>query len=507
MRRFLYLPLSLILAAAGCGNGSQGAFWEQGDAPRVARTDLQSAVSDDRLRAFYESRGWTAVWTDRLEEQLLGVIRGIRAHGIDPRPLIEAVEGKSGAAREAALTEVAHALAAALADGQVDPTAIWEIYTIARPQIDVSAQLNGAVERGEVAAWLNGLAPSDPEYRALSEAYLHAVGQLGQSGPKVAGGPAIEEGDVDPRVPVVRLLLVAQGYLAEPAQPATGGANGAYTPDMVAAVRAMQQDQGLEPDGIVGPDTVEALNRGPEDRVRQLAANLERRRWLARTPAATRIDVNTASAVLDFWHDGNHADRRRVIVGQPGWETPQLASPIFRLVANPTWTVPKSIEEEEIAPKGAAYLRRNNMVRRDGWIVQLPGPDNALGLVKFDMRNDHAIYLHDTPAKPLFGEAQRHFSHGCVRVQDALGFARRIAELDGKLQTFDAASARGEETFVKLDREIPVRLLYHTVFLGEDGRLAYRPDVYGWDDMLARKLGLGEARVRAPVTHVGDIGP
>src|SRR3546814_1678531 len=73
------------------------------------------------------------------------------------------------------------------------------------------------------------------------------------------------------------------------------------------------------------------------------------------------------------------SDLRRVVVGQPDWETPQLSSAIFRLVANPTWTVPKSIERSEMAAKGANYLRRNNMVRRDGWIVQLPGPDNALG--------------------------------------------------------------------------------------------------------------------------------
>src|SRR3546814_5864042 len=81
------------------------------------------------------------------------------------------------------------------------------------------------------------------------------------------------------------------------------------------------------------------------------------------------------------------SDHRRVVVGQPDWETPQLSSAISRLVANPTWTVPKSIERSEMAAKGANYLRRNNMVRRDGWIVQLPGPDNVLGQVKFDMRN------------------------------------------------------------------------------------------------------------------------
>src|SRR3546814_2365518 len=89
-----------------------------------------------------------------------------------------------------------------------------------------------------------------------------------------------------------------------------------------------------------------------------------------------------------------HAHRARVIVGQPGWETPQLGSPLVRLVANPNWTVPKSIAEEEIIPKGAGYMRANNMVWKDGWIVQRPGPESALGVVKFDLDNPHAIYLH-----------------------------------------------------------------------------------------------------------------
>ena len=106
------------------------------------------------------------------------------------------------------------------------------------------------------------------------------------------------------------------------------------------------------------------------DQARSLAVNLERRRWLERNPPATRIDVNTGAATLAYIRDGRVADTRRAVVGEPGHETPELASPLYRLVANPTWTVPRSIEEREIAPKGEAWLRRNNMTRRDGWIVQ-----------------------------------------------------------------------------------------------------------------------------------------
>ncbi len=242
------------------------------------------------------------------------------------------------------------------------------------------------------------------------------------------------------------------------------------------------------------------------ERARTLAVNLERRRWLERTPAATRIDVNTGAATLTYWRGGRAADSRRAIVGEPGTETPMLASPLYRLVANPTWTVPRSIQEEEIAPKGEAYMRRENMEWRDGWIVQRSGPRNSLGLVKFDLRNDQEIYLHDTPAKALFREADRHASHGCVRVEDALGFAALIAADEGVEREWREALAKGEEGFVPLPRPIPVRLLYHTAFV-EDGRVTIVPDAYGWDDRVAEALGLPARPRRAARRRGRDSGP
>jgi len=242
------------------------------------------------------------------------------------------------------------------------------------------------------------------------------------------------------------------------------------------------------------------------DRARSLAVNLERRRWLEREPPATRIDVNTGAATLAYISDGAVADSRRVVVGEPGRETPELASPLYRLVANPTWTVPRSIEEREIAPKGEAYLRRNNMERRDGWIVQQSGPRNSLGLVKFDLRNDQEIYLHDTPAKALFGENDRHASHGCVRVQDALGFAAMIAEAEGVSEQWQQALATGEENFVALPRPIPVRLFYHTAFI-DHGRIVFAPDVYGWDEEVAEALGLPPRPRAAAAVRGRDLGP
>ena len=470
----------------------------------VRPADLRAEVSGEREKAFYEARGWKAAWSGEPARALIDALKEAQLHALDSRPYLEEIAGaKSVAGREAALTRAALTYADALADGVADPRRLQEVYTIPVPKVDIVSDLNRAVAGGEVKEWLAGLAPQDEEYRALSEAYLKYRMQAAQERRRsIASGESIKEGASDPRVPQLAQALASNGYIGSSAVQGN-----VYTAEMADAVRRLQADYGLASDGVVGPDTLEILNAGAAERARQLAINLERRRWLERKPPETRIDVNTAAAFLDYLREGAQVDQRRVVVGQPGWETPPLQSPIFRLVANPTWTVPKSIEEEEIAPKGEAYLRQNNMVRRDGWIVQLPGPDNALGGVKFDMRNGEAIYLHDTPAKSLFNRSQRHASHGCIRVEDALGFARLIAEHGGKASEFDEASLSGEETFVRLDDMIPVRLLYHTAFVDRGGRIVFRTDPYGWDDGVAEAIGLSNRARRQLRTHVGDVGP
>ena len=151
-------------------------------------------------------------------------------------------------------------------------------------------------------------------------------------------------------------------------------------------------------------------------------------------------------------------------------------------------------------------MASNNMEWRDGWIVQRSGPTNSLGLVKFDMRNDHAIYLHDTPAQALFGQDDRHASHGCVRVQDALGFAAMIADRQGVRAEWERAQATGEETFVALPRPIPVRLMYHTAFI-EGGQVRFRLDAYDWDEAVARALGFPARPARPARAHRRSLGP
>ena len=503
-----FLAVLLAFGTSGCGLFSnddpaarQAEEWSE--AAPVSAEALKAATTDEDVRRFYAARQWSAAWDKDQAEQLTGALAQARAHALEHVQFLPNSAPDDPAAREVALTRAALDYARALAQGRVNPKSLWPVYTLQPPRPDLAAGLNAAVQQGKVSEWLAALAPQDEEYRALSAAYVEQLKQLAAA-PEIRGGGLIKVGQSDPRVPALVQALQANGYLSE--EQAKSAKPELYTPAIANAVKGLQANYGIEDDGVVGPDTLQVLNTGPGDRARQLAVNLERRRWLDRSPPATRIDVNTAATFLQYWRDGSLRDQRRVVVGQPDWETPQLASPIFQLVANPSWNVPKSIEEEEIAPKGEGYLWRNNMVRRDGRIVQLPGPDNALGLVKFDMKNDQAIYLHDTPAKALFAANERHRSHGCIRVEDALGFARLLAGDDGVLPGFLDKLATGDESFVKLKRDVPVRLLYHTAFL--DGRtLRLQTDAYGWDDDLANALNLPKRKRRVLRGQHGDVGP
>lgn len=459
------------------------------------------AVAEGNVRSVYERLGWRAAWSRDTVKSLDEALAERGRHGLDRLDFDLPGAGATAARADVARTRAALAYADALAKGRTDPGELHEIYTLPRPSRDLVAGLADALTSGDVRGWLAGLAPDDEEYERLSEAYL-AYSKRPGDGAGIGGDRPIRSGEADARVPAIATALAKGGYVDN-----AEGAGPAFTPALAEAVKHLQRDYGIAADGVIGPDTLSVLNLSPADRARSLAVALERRRWLSRTPAATRIDVNVAAAELAYHRDGAIIDRRRVVTGKPGTETPALLSPIYRLVANPTWTVPKSIQNGELANVGRAYLRSHNMKIRGGWIVQQPGPDNALGLVKFDMRNQHAIYLHDTAAPKLFDRAERHLSHGCVRVADALGFADMLAEQEGVADEWREARRSGDMTFVSLPREIPVRLLYHNVFIDADGEVAFRTDPYGWNDPIAKALGFGDVETRRVRAEAVDVGP
>ncbi len=273
------------------------------------------------------------------------------------------------------------------------------------------------------------------------------------------------------------------------------------------AIKRFQTQQGVNDDGVIGADTIAILNAGPADRARQLALNLEVRRWMQRTPPATRIDVNTAAAVMTTYENGKIIDVRRAVVGKPDAATPNLSGAFSDLFVNPPWNVPQGIAEREILPKGVGYMREHDMYVEEGRVVQRPSPKASLGRVKFDMQNAHAIYLHDTPSKTAFAANERHGSHGCVRVDDAVGYARGLAEAAGLQSEFDAKLAKGATASVALKTAMPVRLMYQTAFVDRSGEIAFRPDVYGWDEQLAQALGMPAPMKRETRASDIDVGP
>ena len=247
-------------------------------------------------------------WTKKTEKQLLQAIQNAPANGLKPDLFLKGDLPSDDAQRYAVLTQAALKYAEALAHGYSDPTKVSDIYTIPRPGADVRQGLAQAIQNGNVDQWLASLPPQTDEYKALSQAHIHYVQLAGQSQfQPIPDGKAIKPGGHDPRVPAVAAALRATGLLAAPAQPSAQGASKAqaqapsqrYSPDLVGAVKQVQAEFGLKPDGIIAGDTLDVLNLGPAGRARMLAVAMERLRWLTRVPPKTRIDVNTAATFLD----------------------------------------------------------------------------------------------------------------------------------------------------------------------------------------------------------------
>jgi murein L,D-transpeptidase YcbB/YkuD len=448
-------------------------------------------------------------WNANLERQLRDAIANAPANGLKPELFL-----KGDTHDGAALTEAALKYAEALAHGYSDPTKIFPVYTIPRPSGDVRQGLMDAMQKGDVTGWLNSLPPQTDEYKALSQTHLKYLKLASSTNFQAVpdGGP-IKPGSNDKRVPALAAALAAMGYMNAPQQQAGNQAQSQqtaaptrYSPQMVAAVKHLQSDFGMKTDGIVGGNTLSAVNLGPGGLARECAIAMEKLRWLQRDPPPTRIDVNTAATFLDYWRDGQHVDRREVVAGEPDKPTPQIQAPIVNLVAYPKWRVPDSIATDELSKKGSTWLAQNNFTMENGKYVQDSGPKNSLGIVKLDMDDKQAIYLHDTPAKALFGLPDRHRSHGCVRVQDAVAFANAIATEEGVGDQFQQAMASQQEKWVKLPKPIPVRIMYQTAFW-DGSRIQFRPDVYGWDDNVAASLGLVKGVTWMPVQQSGDVGP
>ncbi len=237
---------------------------------------------------------------------------------------------------------------------------------------------------------------------------------------------------------------------------------------------------------------VAAGRKAPPNRLREIEVNLERQRWLPRRLPPERIWVNAADARLVFYSADRPVFSTRVIVGQVEKrnQSPEFRAAIDGVLFNPPWNVPSDIAAEEILPKlrqDPYYLTRHHMiVRPDGGLQQLPGPDAGLGLIKFEMKNRFGVYLHDTPDKNLFNRDNRRISHGCIRVQNPRELAALL--MQQPIDTVDQAIATGSTDRSDLSAPVPVFVVYETAFVDTDGKLQFRPDVYNRDAEIWRHL-------------------
>jgi L,D-transpeptidase YcbB len=381
---------------------------------------------------------------------------------------------------------------------------------------------SGPRERTPVVDSLEDLRPNKIPYR--SEEMLDAIDgayaryqKIATSGgwPVVPGPRMIRPGDDDERVPVLRRRLAAEGYLKR-----GGGFDSyGYDPELEAAVKKFQETHGLRPSGRVDRPTLDELNISADARVAQLRLNAARLQELHQMrPDERYILVNVPAYQLEAVERFEVQQRHRVIVGRNERETPNVKATVKALNFFPYWRVPSSIGTLDLVPrlrKEPDYLEKEKIrvysnsteqemdSRSIDWtqvdpakikFKQDPGPQNALGLVRIDMINEHGVYMHDTPMKKLFEQRTRNFSAGCVRVQEVFQLAEWIAKYEAGWDQpgrVDAVLQSGQALDLNLTRPMPVYFTYVTAWAEPNGLTQFRPDIYNRDGLV--RVAHGEA--------------
>jgi len=485
---------------------------------------LMSALTvggDLALYAYYEAADFEPVFAGRPAKltALLSALENAGEHGLPVRDglisdlramMADASSPENKAALELMAAQAYVDYATDLTSGLLNPNDISSLINLDAVRPSAETLLAKAATSNGSGALYDSLEPQDVSYNALQEelARLEALVEAGGWGPKISAGRALRPGQSSDRVLAMRARLGALGYEG------IEGESPRYDEGLVEAVKAFQSDNTLTADGIVGPQTLAALNSDPSFQMQQVIVNLERRRWLNYDLGARHILVNQANFtgyVVDY---GLPTLVTRVVVGKTSakYQTPEFIDEMTHMVVNPTWNVPQSIASQEYLPqllRDPSVLTRQNITMRvrgsgervDARLIdmsqytvnnfpfvlqQRPGSRNALGKVKFMFPNKYNIYLHDTPSRSLFNRDSRAYSHGCVRVQRPLDLAYTLLapQVSDPEATFAAARATGRETTINLETPVPIYLTYQTVFLNENGEIAYRVDVYGRDTLV-----------------------
>lgn len=525
----------LLALATACGGVKDGEI-TQAIAGTLALQQAPAYINDGTwqiLRDAYADRANAPIWADakqpRAEARVLvdAVVgaesEGLRIGDYDLAGLQGALDRAYGdgkakdrpqalAELDLRLTNLFVSYGRDLLAGRLDPAKIDRDWYIRTRRAVADSALRTALRSDDLEASLRELAPAQPDYKALvAELSRFRAVLAGGGWPKVSG--PLAAGASGPQVAALRARLAASGDLDSSAM-----ASPDFDDALAQAVEKVRARHGLPAAGGLDAAAVAALNVPVEQRIRQLELNLERLRWLPNDFGGRYVLVNVPDFYLHAYDGGKEVFDMRVVVGDEyDQETPVFADTLSYVEFRPYWNIPRSIVVEEIAPKArerGEFLRANRYevvpasgkgepvdprsvdwddVGKDDFpyrIRQTPGPGNALGLVKFMFPNRFDIYMHDTPARHLFREERRAFSHGCIRLQHPDRFAAYVLEgqPEGDPDRIRQLMNEGDMQQVQVKRPLPVYILYLTAFV-RDGRVQYRDDLYGTDKRALARIG------------------
>ena len=515
----------LFVAIAGCAAAPPDADI----APQIQRLQGSASIGGERLeeaaslRKFYEARGYKPAWLTRTD----GVVKSIQsmsADGLDPAGYhLGAIESRlekrdRSAESEAALDLLlADAVARMVSDvryGRVRPSQVNPAWNAdpreGAPPLD--SILTVVARAGSVERAIDEQRPQHFIYRGLVRA-LAQLQQIDAKGgwPRVSSGRKLSPSAVDARVPTLRRRLAISGEYTSSA-PADSNR---YDPNLVRAVKIFQVRHRLKETGIVDQATIDALNVSPKSLAAQVRANLERARWVLSGLGQDFLLVNLPAFKAYLIRGNKNVWESRTQIGEEAMQTPTFRAQIKTVVFNPDWSVPESILKNEILTQmreGKNVIDRQGLVIYDAsnnpvdpssidWanadstnfpysIKQPPGDDNALGKVKFLFPNKYAIYLHDTPNQQLFEANRRTFSHGCIRIENAVDLAERLlqGQDDWSRPRIEQAIAQRSTMDVQVGNPLPILIVYWTVSVGYSGDLRYAQDIYNLDAPLLAAL-------------------